>query len=106
MPKQAYYAARAIAERRQSQAATDPRAAAVHAEMSARYAALASDPGLELPTDGLPRFELPAHEAPTDLLASAEGQAFRNPTNHAAPDSPVGVVTGVSGAEEARTAAT
>jgi len=49
MSKQAYYAARAIDERLQAQAATDPRAAAVHLEMSARYEALASDPGLELP---------------------------------------------------------
>lgn len=66
MPKQAYYAARAIAERRQSQAATDARAAAVHAEMSARYEALASDPSLEMP----------AHELPT-----GEDQAVWNPTD-------------------------
>lgn len=64
MPMQAYYAARAIAERRQSQAATDPRAAAVHAEMSARYEALASDPSLELPTHELPALEFPTGEDP------------------------------------------
>ncbi len=61
MPKQAYYAARAIDERLQARAARNPRAAAVHAEMSARYEALASDPSLELPTD-----ELPASWNPTD----------------------------------------
>lgn len=49
MPRQAYYAARAIAERRQAQAATDPRVATVHAELSARYEALAADPNLDLP---------------------------------------------------------
>jgi hypothetical protein len=49
MPKQAYYAARAIAERLQAQSATNPRAAAVHAELSARYEALAADPSLDLP---------------------------------------------------------
>lgn len=76
MPKQAYYAARAIAERRQSQAATDPRVAAVHAEMSARYEALASDPSLELPTDDLPSFELPAHELP-----AGEDRTIWNPTD-------------------------
>jgi hypothetical protein len=49
MPRQAYYAARAIAERRLSQAAADPRSAAAHAELSARYEALASDPSFNLP---------------------------------------------------------
>lgn len=44
-----YLAARAIAERRMGQAARDPRAAAVHAELAARYEALAADPSLELP---------------------------------------------------------
>ena len=61
MPKQAYYAARAIAERFWSKAATHSRAAAAHAEMSARYEALASDPSLELPSD-----EMPASWNPTD----------------------------------------
>ena len=50
MSKQDYYAARAIDERLQSQAATDPRAAATHLELSARYEALAADPSLELPS--------------------------------------------------------
>ena len=49
MSMQAYYAARAIAERRLSQAASDPRAAAAHAELSARYDALACEPSLNLP---------------------------------------------------------
>jgi hypothetical protein len=44
-----YFAARALEERRISEAATDPRAAAIHAEMEARYEALASDPTFELP---------------------------------------------------------
>jgi hypothetical protein len=66
MPKQAYFAARAIAERRQSQAATDARVAAAHAEMSARYEALASDPSLDLPTDDLPTGEDQAVWNPTD----------------------------------------
>ncbi len=65
MPKQAYYAARAIDERRQSQAAADPRAAAIHAELSARYEALASDPSLELPTFDPSGFDLPSAEAAT-----------------------------------------
>jgi hypothetical protein len=46
---QPYFAARAREERRMNEAATDPRAAAVHAEMEARYEALASDPTFELP---------------------------------------------------------
>jgi hypothetical protein len=71
MPKQAYYAARAIDERLQAQSATDPRAAAVHLEMSARYEALAADPSLELPSNELdtlepPSDELPASWNPTD----------------------------------------
>ncbi len=49
MPKQAYYAARAIAERRRAQSATDPRVATVHAELSARYEALAAEPSFQLP---------------------------------------------------------
>ena len=80
MPKQAYYAARAIAERRQSQAATDPRAAEVHAEMSARYEALASDPSLEPPTD-LPSPKMSAREMPARELASPADQAIWNPTD-------------------------
>lgn len=47
MPKQAnaqYYAALAIVERRRGQAAADARLAAIHAELSARYDALSSDP--------------------------------------------------------------
>ena len=43
-----YFAARAIAERRLSQAATDPRTAAVHAELAARYEALSADPDHDL----------------------------------------------------------
>lgn len=71
MPKQAYYAARAIDERLQAQSATDPRAAAVHLELSARYEALASDPSIELPPgvlrpDNPPSDELPASWNPTD----------------------------------------
>jgi hypothetical protein len=46
---QPYFAARALEERRMSEAATDPRAATIHAEMEARYEALASDPAFELP---------------------------------------------------------
>jgi hypothetical protein len=81
MPKQAYYAARAIAERRQSQAATDPRAAAAHAELSARYEALAADPNLELATDDSPSLELASHEAPTDAQPSPEDQAVWSPAD-------------------------
>jgi len=86
MPKQAYYAARAIAERRQSQAATDPRAAAVHAEMSARYEALASDPSLELPSDDPASPEptapdLADHDKPANDFVSAEDQPVWNPTD-------------------------
>ena len=65
MPKQAYYAARAIAERRQAQAATDPRVATVHAELSARYEALSSDPSLDLPVSELARTERPAPDDST-----------------------------------------
>jgi hypothetical protein len=49
-PTSEYYADRALAERRMVEAATDPRAAAVHAELEARYEALASYPSLDLPT--------------------------------------------------------
>lgn len=62
MPRQAYYAARAIEERRLSQSAGDARSAAAHAELSARYDALASDPSLNLPgmwvTDDVDRHRL------------------------------------------------
>ena len=44
-----YYADRALAEQRLMEAAADHRAAAAHAELAARYEALASDPSLELP---------------------------------------------------------
>ncbi len=47
--KSRYYAGRALAEQRLMEAAADHRAAAVHAELAARYEALASDPSLELP---------------------------------------------------------
>jgi hypothetical protein len=50
----AYYAERAREEHGKAQAATVPRAAAAHAELAARYEALASDPSLELPTLELP----------------------------------------------------
>ena len=56
IPTSQYYAERAVAERRRSQAAIDPRAGAAHAELAARYEALASDAhakvqGLEQPDD-------------------------------------------------------
>lgn len=66
MPKEAYYAARAIDERLQAQAATDARAAAVHLEMSARYEALASAPSLALPPGNSPPDQVPASWNPTD----------------------------------------
>ena len=44
-----YLIARAIAERRMSQSATDPRAAAAHAELAARYEALAAEHDAEAP---------------------------------------------------------
>ena len=64
MSRQAYYAARAIDERLQAQAATNPRAAAAHFEMSARYEALAADPSLELPSSELATLEPPSDELP------------------------------------------
>jgi hypothetical protein len=48
-PDQQYFAARALEERRMSEAATNPRAIAIHAEMEARYEALACDLPFELP---------------------------------------------------------
>lgn len=76
MPKQAYYAARAIDERLQAQSATDPRAAAAHLEMSARYEALASDPSLELPSDDVAKLDPPPEEP-----ISAELPTSWNPTD-------------------------
>jgi len=48
-PISTYYAERALEERRIMGVATDPRALASHAELAARYEALAVDPSLELP---------------------------------------------------------
>ena len=45
-----YYADRALAERYMMEAATDPRAVSSHAELVARYEALASFPSLNLRT--------------------------------------------------------
>lgn len=47
-PKFNYYADRALAERHMMEAATDPRAVSSHAELAARYEALASFPSLNL----------------------------------------------------------
>lgn len=44
-----YYAKRALEERRMTESATIPRSVAIHAELTARYEALASDPSFELP---------------------------------------------------------
>ena len=44
-----YFAARAQEDRKKSQSATDPRAAAAHAEMAARYAELAVEFEVERP---------------------------------------------------------
>ena len=52
IPTSEYYVGRATAERRLSKAAVDPRAGAAHAELAARYEALAADPGLALPGMG------------------------------------------------------
>ncbi|HUE78300.1 MAG TPA: hypothetical protein VMN38_01530 [Sphingomicrobium sp.] len=43
-PKSKYYAVRALAERRMTEAAADPRAAAAHAELAARYEAAGRRP--------------------------------------------------------------
>ena len=75
MPKQAYYAARAIVERLQARTAVDARAAAAHLELSARYDALASDPSLDLPADR----QLPS--APTDTLPGSESSIVWSPTD-------------------------
>lgn len=76
MSKQAYYAARAIDERLQAQAAADPRAAAVHLEMSARYEALASDPSIELP-----RAVLTSDDAPTHAQRGSDRRFIASPTD-------------------------
>ena len=44
-----YFFERARAERHLAETANDPRAAAAHSELAARYEALASDPNPELP---------------------------------------------------------
>ena len=44
-----YYAARALEERRMMEAAVDPRSVSAHAELAARYEALAAYPSLDLP---------------------------------------------------------
>ncbi len=44
-----YFAERALVERRMMEAATDPRAVAIHGELAARYEALASYPSLNQP---------------------------------------------------------
>ena len=46
--RDSYYAGRALAERQLMEAATDPRAVSSHAELVARYEALASYPSLNL----------------------------------------------------------
>ena len=74
MPKQAYYAARAIVERLQARTAVDARAAAAHLELSARYEALASDPSLDFPADRQP-------SAPTDSLPGSESSIVWSPTD-------------------------
>lgn len=50
LPSSEYYAERALQERRMMDAATDPRAVAIHGELAARYEALASYPSLNLPS--------------------------------------------------------
>lgn len=49
-----YYAGRALVERRMMEAASDPRALASHAELAARYEALAAFPSLDLPSHRSP----------------------------------------------------
>lgn len=71
LAKSKYYAVRAIAEHRRVEAATDPRAAAVHGELAARYEALASDPSLELPGAELQDEEALDDELP--VLRNAAG---------------------------------
>jgi hypothetical protein len=49
-PKSGYYAKRALSEHRMMEAASDPRAVSAHAELAARYEALAAYPSLDLST--------------------------------------------------------
>jgi hypothetical protein len=49
-PNDNYYAQRARNERRMMEAAADPRALASHAELTARYEALAAFPSLNRPS--------------------------------------------------------
>ena len=63
-----YFAERAIAEHRLVEAATDPRAAAAHGELAARYEALASNPSLELP-DGQ-KYDQDDEESPVQRNAT------------------------------------
>ena len=44
-----YYAERALEEQRMMEAAIDPRSVSAHAELAARYEALAAYPSLDLP---------------------------------------------------------
>lgn len=44
-----YYAERALDERRMMEIAVDPRSVSAHAELAARYEALAAYPSLDLP---------------------------------------------------------
>ena len=44
-----YYAERALEERRMMEIAVDPRSVSAHAELAARYEALAAYPSLDLP---------------------------------------------------------
>ena len=44
-----YYAQRALEERRMMEIAVDPRSVSAHAELAARYEALAAYPSLDLP---------------------------------------------------------
>jgi hypothetical protein len=44
-----YYSERALEERRMMEAAIDPRSVSAHAELAARYEALAAYPSLDMP---------------------------------------------------------
>ena len=50
-PKSDYYAQRALSEHRMMEAASDPRAVSAHAELAARYEALAAYPSVDLSTE-------------------------------------------------------